>query len=543
MENDLLIEELIGQFISDSIEMLDEFESKLSDLKNNSSNEESLRELFRITHTLKGNAAYLNVESVKLYAHEFEYCLDKKTKQQQFSLDQEQLNLAYDFADMIRKLIHKKDFQSDQGLEEFKQNISHVFADDKNQLYNNRENDIAQSGNEPQVQILNLDTNQAQIKISQETLEKLMNLSAELVITKNSIGHSIFGAEQKNKVNTQNIHRLSQISQEFQEIIKHMRLVPLDSIFSKLPRMVRELSRQTQKDVDLLIEGGQTLIDKNILNAIFDPLVHLIRNSIDHGIENESIRTSLGKPTKAIIKIQAFKQNMSVFVKIKDDGSGVNVEKIFQKALSLNLVESIPSANEIENMSGHEILKLICLPGFSTADRVSEISGRGVGMDVVKSSIEKFGGQLDLYTKKHIGSEFTIELPLKGSILNCLLYRLNQQIFAIDLNQVYEVGKIKEQQIFNKHGQAIVNFKNTLFTCLKSKNLEGEFPVIFLKSIHGNFVLPVDKVIKNEEIVLKDLPAQYESSDGIIATSILGDGTPLFVCDSNELVKEFNKKI
>lgn len=280
------------------------------------------------------------------------------------------------------------------------------------------------------------------IRVNIERLDILMNLFEELVIDRGRLEQ--ISRELNHPELHETVERMSRISSDLQNIILNMRMVPVETVFNRFPRMVRQLARELGKKVNLEIIGAETELDRTVIDEIGDPLVHLLRNAIDHGIETPDVRRASGKPEEGTVKLKAYHSGNHVFIEIEDDGAGINRDKVLRKAIDKGIV----SKQNAENLTDRQIYELIFAPGFSTADKISDISGRGVGLDVVKSTIESLGGTVTVDSEEGSGSIFSIQLPLTLSIISVLLVEIQQEKYAIPLSSIIETAIIKKKTFF-----------------------------------------------------------------------------------------------
>jgi two-component system, chemotaxis family, sensor kinase CheA len=366
-----------------------------------------------------------------------------------------------------------------------------------------------------------------------------MNLVSELVTTQARL--SLF-AEQNGLTELISIaENVEKISRRLRDNTFSICLVPLESILIRFQRLVRDLSVELKKDIILLTEGTDTELDKSVIESLADTLLHILRNSIDHGIEDENIRLQKGKPKQGKILLKAFYSGTHVHIQIQDDGAGIHPQKIRQKAISKGLI----SADSV--LSEREILDLIFMPGFSTAEMVTDVSGRGVGMDVVRRKITELRGEVDIQSQVDRGTTLTIKLPLMLSIVDGLLVSIEDTHFVIPLSVVDKCFEAEHTQLVSTFNNLITldNEKLPFFYLRKEFKMNKNFPVIeqiVMVKYDGNRVgLVVDAVIGEYQAVLKPLGRWYKHQDHISGATILGDGTIALVMDTTKMIKQFIK--
>ena len=333
---------------------------------------------------------------------------------------------------------------------------------------------------------------------------------------------------------------MARISDDLQDTIMKVRMVPVSSVFSRFPRLVRDLSRKSGKEVDLIMEGEETELDKSVVEAIGDPLVHLIRNSVDHGIEPEAVRLAAGKPPKGKVTLRAFHKGNSVAIEIEDDGKGIDPDKMREVAVS----KGIMSSEEAAQLDDREAVELIFHPGFSSAEKITDISGRGVGMDVVRTNIKNLKGSVNTYTEVGKGTRFTLSLPLTLAIIDALMVNVSGQTYAIPLDAVSETTKIEAERLTDVKGRKAVTLRGEVLGIVElSEMLElpGTDPlpeVLSVVVIHDNdrrLGLVVDRLLERQEIVIKPLGAYLGDLKGISGATIMGDGSVILILDPHEI--------
>ena len=378
------------------------------------------------------------------------------------------------------------------------------------------------------------------IRVNIERLDILLNLFEELVIDRGRLEQ--ISLDLKNQELQETVDRMSRTTSDLQNIILNMRMVPIETVFNRFPRMVRQLARDLHKKINLEIRGAETELDRTVIDEIRDPLVHLIRNSIDHGIETPEVRRARGKSEEGTVILKAYHSGNHVFIEIEDDGAGISREKVLQKALKSGIV----SPQNAALLTDQQVYELILASGFSTAESISDISGRGVGLDVVKNTIENLGGNISIESIEGAGSKFSIQLPLTLSIIAVLLIQVQQEMYAIPLNSIIETAILKKEDIFLAHNQKVMDFRGKIIPLLSLKDL-FEVPVIEENDEYVSVVivrkgeklaaLVVDSFIGQQEIVLKSLGDYFTNVFAISGATILGNGQVALIVDCNALLK------
>lgn len=378
------------------------------------------------------------------------------------------------------------------------------------------------------------------IRVNIERLDILMNLFEELVIDRGRLEQ--ISRELNHPELHETVERMSRISSDLQNIILNMRMVPVETVFNRFPRMVRQLARDLGKKINLEIIGAETELDRTVIDEIGDPLVHLLRNAIDHGIETPEVRRAKGKPEEGTVKLKAYHSGNHVFIEIEDDGAGINREKVLQKAINKGII----SKQNAANLTDKQVYELIFASGFSTADKISDISGRGVGLDVVKSTIESLGGSVTIDSHEGVGSIFSIQLPLTLSIISVMLVEIQYEKYAIPLSSIIETAIIKKEDILHAHHQKVIDFRGKVVPLLFLKDVfevpvvkeeEDFFSVVIVRKGEKMAGLVVDSFIGQQEVVLKSLGNYLTSVFAISGATILGDGQVALIIDCNALIK------
>ena len=390
------------------------------------------------------------------------------------------------------------------------------------------------------------------IRVSQAKLEAFMNIVAELIISKTMISHLVERLAQDSagtsiegtvKELQHAGHYLDQVSKEVQASVLGIRMVPVKTIFGKFPRMLRDLAKATGKKIDLQTQGEDTEIDKSLIEELSDPMIHLIRNSADHGIETPDIRLAAGKPEMGTVTLRARHEGDSVIVEIEDDGKGIDPQMIRRKVVEKGLM----TQERADAMSDEEAVDVIFLPGFSTAAVVSDISGRGVGMDVVRSNVRRMNGTVSVRSTVGKGSVFIVRLPLTLAIIDALLVRSGNQVFAIPGTSVEETLLVPPQNVSHLTGRKAINLRGEVLGVSRLKDLLksggpveqatlDEAPVVVISTAGRRMGLIVDDFLRRQEMVIKPLAPYLASLPGISGASIMGDGGVVLILDPNELM-------
>ncbi|MBQ0139329.1 MAG: chemotaxis protein CheA [Kurthia sp.] len=379
------------------------------------------------------------------------------------------------------------------------------------------------------------------IRVNIDRLDILMNLFEELVIDRGRL-QSIAEDLNHNELND-TVERMTRVSGDLQNIILNMRMVPVETVFNRFPKMVRQLSRDLKKKINLEIIGAETELDRTVIDEIGDPLVHLIRNALDHGVESPEKRLAAGKPEVGSVELRAYHSGNHVFIEIEDDGAGINRQRVLEKAISKGVVTEETG----KLLTDNQINELILASGFSTAEVISDVSGRGVGLDVVKSTIEALGGSISIESEEGKGSLFSIQLPLTLSIISVMLVEIEKEVYAIPLSSIIETSIIKKSDILNAHNQQVIDFRGKVvplvfldetFNVPREQHETDEFlSVVLVRKGDKTAGLVVDSFIGQQEIVLKSLGNYLTNVFAISGATILGNGQVALIVDCNALIK------
>lgn len=377
------------------------------------------------------------------------------------------------------------------------------------------------------------------VRVDIGKLDNLMNLVGELVINKTRL-EQIFKTNDISALN-ETVEQIDRITSDLQNVVMNVRMVPIEQVFNRFPRMVRDLAKELDKNVDLILEGKETELDRTVIDEIGDPLVHLIRNSLDHGVETSTERERLGKNPTATLKLIARQEGNSVVIVVEDDGTGISTDKVKEKALQKGLCTEA----ELDQMDQEEIVNLIFRAGFSTTDAITDLSGRGVGLDVVKTKIHSLSGSVSVESQKGKGTKFTIKLPLTLAIIQALLVRVQQEVYAIPLANIDETTIIEEKNIKNIQGQEVMMLRGKVLPLIKLEKAlelpasqwerEKEYFVVVVRKSTQQVGLVVNELIGQQEIVITSLGKLLSGIPGIAGAAVLGDGKVALILDVGTL--------
>ena len=381
------------------------------------------------------------------------------------------------------------------------------------------------------------------VRVDIDKLDSLMNLVSELIIAKNGLVSASTATDNKdnNRSMREQIEYLERVTTNLHESVMNVRMVPIETVVSRFPRMIRDLSKKLNKKMELYMTGEETELDRTVIDEIGDPLMHLLRNSADHGLESSEERIAKGKDETGTIFLNAYQDGNNVVIEVGDDGNGINVEKVKNKAIERGTI----TAEQAAVMSDKEIVDLLFMPSFSTAEKISDVSGRGVGLDVVKSKIEALGGDVECKTVLGEGSTFTIRLPLTLAIIQALMVKLGEEQYAIALGSIQTIEDIPVDEIKYVQGKEVINLRGTVIPIIRlgglldvpnSGQAEDSLTVVVIKKGDKQAGLVVDELIGQMEIVIKSLGKYIHINKMISGATILGDGEVALIIDANAIV-------
>ncbi len=379
------------------------------------------------------------------------------------------------------------------------------------------------------------------VRVDIDRLDNLMNLVSELIIIKTRLEVAEGMGNRSNMDDA--VEYLERITTSLHDAVMKVRMVPVERTFNRFPRMVRDLSKDLGKNIQLIMSGEETEVDRTVIDEIGDPLIHLIRNSIDHGIESPEIRSERNKPEKGTVALRAYPDGNTVVIEVEDDGGGIDPDKI----LTIAQDKGVVSEREVETMSPKDIINLLFRPGFSTAEKITDLSGRGVGLDVVKSKIESLNGTVEVDSDLGKGSKFTIRLPLTLAIIQALMVNLAEEKYALPLNNIKEITTIQKTSISMVQNQEVVLYRDKTLPIIRLSDVlevpyavepeeKNEMIVVIVRKGEQEAGLVVDSLIGQQEIVIKSLGRYLTGAKSIAGATILGNGSVALIVDPNQLL-------
>ncbi|MFZ0391981.1 MAG: chemotaxis protein CheA [Calditrichia bacterium] len=562
--------EMTKQFVQESNDLLETLEQDLLELEKNPGDNERLENSFRALHSLKGNAGFLGFNDIQSVCHKAESFLEE-VRSNRISAKGEQYAQLIQILDFIRSAVEGVDKGGEAGIfgvegildymDEFLREVETETGDSREQHARNEEEEesVKNAGltasAAPAVSPVKLKeeapgVRQTQpqsissevIRVDIKKLNTLMDLVGEIVIAESMVAQhpDISGREMPDFEKT--LLHLQKNIRELQELSTSMRMIPLTGLFRKMIRLVRDLSTKSGKRVELEIKGGDTEVDRSVIEHISDPLVHIIRNGVDHGIEPAEVRQAGGKPPEAKITLEARQIGGEIWISVDDDGQGLNRQKILKKAQEKKLI-----SGSGEELSDEKVWNLIFNPGFSTTEKVTDISGRGVGMDVVQRNIEKIRGKVDISSIKGVGTTLTLRIPLTTAIIDGMLIRVRDSIYAVPMLDIKESVRVSGAQVVNMaDGQEIVKIREDLLPVVRlheMHHLEGETPaltdgiLIIAENGGKTIALFADELVGQKQLVIKPLPSFIGELEGVSGCAIMGNGNIGLILDIASLIK------
>jgi two-component system chemotaxis sensor kinase CheA len=559
------MDEDIKAFLVESYENISQIETDLVTLEKNPTHQDLLEGIYRSLHTIKGNCGFMAFPTLEALTHSGENLLSC-LRDGQLQLNAEITSSLLQLLDAMQQICAQIEAIGQEGDVDYSgliQTLNQLQSGDTGDeggfctnVTINRQKEIPKPAptnpersklpcdREELMSVLTTPNTVKSIRVDINLLDKLMNLVGELVLVRNQIQQ--FSTLQDETAFVTTSQQLNRLTTELQEGVMKTRMQPISTITRKFPRVVRDVAIATEKQVQLEIEGEETELDKTIIEAIKDPLTHLLRNCVDHGIESPDIRQTQGKSATGRLRLQAFHESGYVTIEISDDGAGIDSERLKEKALSLGLI----TPNQANRLSDTDALNLIFLPGFSTANCITRLSGRGVGMDVVKTDVEKVGGTVDVHTQLGLGTTFKLKIPLTLAIIPALIVTSGGDCYTIPQTNLLELVRLQGEQadhgIEYVHKAPVYRLRGKLLPLvylnreleLTEWNPEPAHPqsetmlnIVVLQVDNFTFGLVVDAINDTQEIVVKPLGKLLKETPCFAGATILGDGKVALILD------------
>jgi two-component system chemotaxis sensor kinase CheA len=545
--------ELAGMFIVEALDHLGTIEASVLALEAAPGDVKLLNDIFRPFHTVKGNSGALGVQTVQELAHRIENLLDL-ARSGKLAIRARETDVILKAVDLLTAMITdlQRRLNGDPGRDLEAARLELMTLVDAAIVQGEVAQPIATtapvtddsgagvaSQNAPEFRRRADDAGPTSVKVDTRKLDNLVDMVGELVIVQ-SIIHEDPALQAIDERLTRNLAQLRRITSDLQRNAMAMRMVPIRQTFQKMARLVRDMSKLSGKQVDLVLSGEETELDRKLVEDINDPLMHMVRNSIDHGIEDAATRAARGKSTTGRLALRAYHQGGSIVIEIEDDGGGLDTERIRQKAVAQGLIDAEAQ------LDPSVIHQLIFRPGFSTAQQITEISGRGVGMDVVRRNIEVLRGRIEIHSRPGEGTTFTIRLPLTLAIVDGLVLRSGAQRFVLPTFAVRESLRPLPEHVHSVHGQPrMVQVRNSLIPLVRLAELFGiedavqhawEATVVVIEDDDEHVALVVDELVGKQEVVIKSLGDAFSTVRGVAGGAILGDGRVGLILDAHGIV-------
>ncbi|HPD33259.1 MAG TPA: chemotaxis protein CheA [Candidatus Kapabacteria bacterium] len=545
--NNLISQEMIESYLSDTKDYLDNIDNMLIQLEKDPNNYELISNIFGMIHSIKGNSGFMGYGEIQDIAMETETILDSIRKNELF-VESNIISILLSNTEAIRKRINqiseKINQSSNLALEEEQLSPQAPTAQIPQQKIEKQTNVETQTQEQIDSAKNQNNTPKLDIRVDTTKIDKLFDLVGELITTGNMITNNPDLAELQLPNFSKAASQLNKITRELQEITMSVRMMPLNGLFNKMKRLVRDTSLKLGKKANLIMSGQETEMDKNIIEQISDPLMHLVRNALDHGIETPEERIAKGKPETGTIHLAARYDGNEILITVSDDGAGMNPDIIKKKAIERGIIDPNES-----NISDKDIIQLIFEPGFSTAKVVTDISGRGVGLDVVKKNIEKLQGSVDVSSKVNEGTTFTLRIPLTLAIMDALLIKVGDTVFALPLLNVIETFKTDSQTITKTmDGVEMIKIQDKLLPFIrlydifkiepKYYNIEQGL-VLLIQGKNEQCCFFVDELLGNQQIVIKGFSDYIGNVRGLTGCMILNDGNIGLIIDIENTLKLF----
>jgi len=573
--------ELYKDFISEALDYLSNMELPIIDLEQKPEDPEVINSIFRPFHTIKGVSGFLHLRQINEFSHAVEGLLDK-VRNKKIKISQEHIDFILEAVDLLKRMILDLKTQIDAGsskltffdIQPYLAKIESLANEDnllpskkeieslsdskdeesyliEKKLTDSSPGNVQDSKEESKVNLkklkedllekkqIGVQVNDSTIKVDTKKLDNLVDMVGELVIALSLVQQNPLISAIKDQKLIQDFSQLKRITNELQKISMSLRMVPIRHTFQKMHRLVRDLAKKSAKLVELVVSGEETEIDRHMVDSLYDPLVHMMRNAIDHGIEAPATRRERGKEEVGKIFLKAYQQGGNVVIEIADDGQGLNRSKIIKKAKEKGLIADETSLTECQ------IDNLIFEAGFSTADKITDVSGRGVGMDVVKKAIEKLKGKVEIFSEEGRGCRFVMRIPLTLAIMDGIIVRSGQERFIIPTEFVKEAIRPRRDEVFSVHKKGeMVKVRDKVLPLVRLHRFVGIGPekvqpweslVIVLEGNGHQNGLMVDDLLGKQEVVIKNMGEKLKDVKGVAGATIMGDGRVGLILDVQEI--------
>lgn len=580
MQNPMLVDpemkEIVDSFLLETKEILERLDVDLMLLEKSPDDIDLLNQIFRSFHTIKGTSGFLGLEKLPEVTHKCEDILNKLRKGEvKLSLPlMDGIILGYDTIKELIKVIENdkneeietetvssklvsllEKINSGSSLDD--QNVEVMIDEQKVSDVTSAELSVVESQKETVVKSTHNESKKADntIRVDVDRLDALLNIASEIVLGRNRLAqlNSQYSLENEGSIFAKDLgdatKQIDLMTSELQLVVMKLRMIKIGKVFNRFPRVVRDMCKDLNKEVELIIKGEDTEVDKNLIEEINDPLVHLIRNSIDHGVEKPDVRESKGKNRKGTVILSAEHEGNNIVIKVVDDGKGIDPEMLKEKAVAKGFI----TKEKAKELTKQEAYNLIFHPGFSTAEVVTNVSGRGVGMDVVKTNVTKLRGTIAVESEVGKGSTLILRLPLTLAIISGMIVKSQGQMFVIPLHSVIEVLRVSQENIETINSKEVVHLRDSILPIVSldelinhngnGHNKNNWQYIVEVGIAEKRFGIKVDELIGQQEVVIKSLGEYLGKIDGIAGSSIMGDGTVIIILDINELFNKLRAQI
>ena len=558
--------DLLHEFIVENLECANSAESAILNWEKDPDNAELLNTIFRGFHTIKGTSAFLNLDCVKNVAHQIESIL-VKVRDGQEAFTRNHADLSLKSLDIIKAILDSmkpsgpgQEIDLPSGYEELLNDIREFTPGTQQKQESSREEKPAKSvpdrrvkerrikkEGEPSASLAPLDLQETTVRVKIDRLDKLLDTVGELVIAQTMVGQDELIVSGKNYELNKKISQAGKIVRELHDLSMFLRMVPLKGTFQKMARLARDLSQKHGKIVNFITEGDETEIDRSMVDMVADPLIHLIRNAVDHGIETPEERNKVGKPGESKIYLTAGHAESNIVLTVWDDGRGLSRQKIVNKAIARGMIDSA------ERMTDQEVWQLIFEPGFSTAERVTEVSGRGVGLDVVKQSVEALRGRIEVQTKEGNGCGFIMKMPLTMAITDGMVVKVGSQRYILPTANIHKTVRPEKSDIQTVNQRAeMLSFQNEmlpvfrlhrLFDLSDAKTDLTSGMLVVISEGQKRCALFVDDLLTQIQVVTKSLGKGMNNVPVVAGGAIMGDGTVGLILDVAGIISMARQKL
>ena len=555
-------DQLIGVFREQSMQILEEMGHDLLALEASGGDLEAMARLKRSAHTIKGDSACLGMEGIAALAHKIEDVLESGAHGET-GMDEVVVDMILESLDLIKEAIQSDEVAdiSEWNLDALLKRLSATEARELSDA--GRKQDLRLPGEEFSAKRGRLkDGGQISsrrdfVRVEASRIDTLLNLAGELVIARSMLNQvsdeieSEYANEEVTDRLTASNNQISKLISQLQKSVLKMRMVTVDHVFRRFVRPMRELAQEHGKRVEMKIEGGHTELDRSLVDALYEPLLHLLRNAVDHGLEPVSDREALGKPPNGLIKLRAYQQGNQVVIEVSDDGKGIDVDLVKWKGVKAGLI----SQEESSRMSEAEALELIFLEGLTTASEITQVSGRGIGTAAARTAVENLRGTITAATQPGRGTGFTIKMPLTLAIMKALLFTAGNRLFAMPLTAISEIAVLADNEVVSVDGFESYCLRGRYISLIRpsvalryerrkggagaSLRASAKEQFVVVVEIEGKkYGIIVESLIGQQELVIKPLESEWVANEGLSGASVLGDGRVVLILDAVMLFKK-----